>query len=61
MLSLPILFNLILLQPYEIGAITIIPTLEVRRLRLHNVKTTRLWNRGIAIEAPGADASSQIS
>lgn len=61
MLSFPILFHLILLQRYELGAITIIPMLAVRRLRLHDVKEIRLWNRDTAIKAPGADARSQIS
>lgn len=61
MLSLSIFFHSILLQPYESGVITTIPTLEMRRLRLLNVKMTGLLSRGAGIEDPGADARSQIS
>lgn len=54
MLSLSVSSHQILLQPEELGiVIPMIPTLEMRRLRLHEVKTTGLLSGGARTEALG--------
>lgn len=53
--------SLAFLQLFELGVIAVISVLEMRRLELHNAKTTGLLSAGAGTEATGAAARSGIS